>query len=114
MATNGHFASLGGDSSDKTAYEHGVQVIDENKEFKYAFPLCSAALHSGCMRCRVRDAPWRESKYQVIRVGGFRANIDRAVPTCPSTSVSKMLRQLDSTTTSSPCSAPSQQANPPS
>ncbi|KAF9885099.1 Dynamin-like GTPase that mediates homotypic ER fusion [Aspergillus nanangensis] len=33
MATNGHFASIGGDSSDKTAYEHGVQVIDENKEF---------------------------------------------------------------------------------
>lgn len=35
MATNGHFASIG-DHSDKAAYEHGVQVVDENKEFKYA------------------------------------------------------------------------------
>lgn len=35
MATNGHFAPIGSDSSDKTTYEHGVQVIDENKEFKY-------------------------------------------------------------------------------
>ncbi|GAT28409.1 ribose/galactose isomerase [Aspergillus luchuensis] len=34
MATNGHFAAIGNGSSDKTAYEHGVQVIDENKEFK--------------------------------------------------------------------------------
>ncbi|KAK1144035.1 Dynamin-like GTPase that mediates homotypic ER fusion [Aspergillus melleus] len=33
MATNGHFAAIGVESSDKTAYEHGVQVIDENKEF---------------------------------------------------------------------------------
>jgi hypothetical protein len=43
MATNGHFAPIGSDSSDKTTYEHGVQVIDENKEFKYAFrPFCHA------------------------------------------------------------------------
>ncbi|PYH99306.1 root hair defective 3 GTP-binding protein [Aspergillus ellipticus CBS 707.79] len=33
MATNGHFAAIGNGASDKTAYEHGVQVIDENKEF---------------------------------------------------------------------------------
>ncbi|KAF7594670.1 Dynamin-like GTPase that mediates homotypic ER fusion [Aspergillus hancockii] len=33
MATNGHFASIGNSASDQTAYEHGVQVIDENKEF---------------------------------------------------------------------------------
>lgn len=32
--TNGHFAAIGGDS-DKVSYGHGVQVIDENKEFKY-------------------------------------------------------------------------------
>lgn len=34
MDTNGHFATVGS-ANDKTAYEHGVQVIDENKEFKY-------------------------------------------------------------------------------
>lgn len=34
MATNGHFASIG-DHNEKAAYEHGVQVIDEAKEFKY-------------------------------------------------------------------------------
>ncbi|KAL2001706.1 hypothetical protein VTN02DRAFT_1374 [Thermoascus thermophilus] len=32
MATNGHFASLG-DHNDTAAYEHGVQVVDEQKEF---------------------------------------------------------------------------------
>jgi hypothetical protein len=31
---NGHFATIG-DSSDVTSYEHGVQVIDGDKEFKY-------------------------------------------------------------------------------
>jgi hypothetical protein len=30
---NGHFATVG-DDGDLTSYEHGVQVIDENKEFK--------------------------------------------------------------------------------
>ena len=34
MGTNGHFAAIGGESSDKETYGHGVQVIDENKEFK--------------------------------------------------------------------------------
>ncbi|OJJ49844.1 hypothetical protein ASPZODRAFT_128382 [Penicilliopsis zonata CBS 506.65] len=33
MATNGHFASIGEQQSDKAAYEHGVQVVDESKEF---------------------------------------------------------------------------------
>lgn len=50
MATNGHFASIGGDSSDKTAYSHGVQVIDGDKEFKYALPHTSPGLYAvaGC------------------------------------------------------------------
>lgn len=43
MATNGHFAAIGVDN-DKTAYEHGVQVIDENKEFKYVFSSYSDRL----------------------------------------------------------------------
>jgi len=38
MDSNGHLASVGS-ASDKAAYEHGVQVIDENKEFKYVFFL---------------------------------------------------------------------------
>lgn len=36
MDSNGHLASVGS-ASDKASYEHGVQVIDENKEFKYVF-----------------------------------------------------------------------------
>lgn len=32
---NGHFAAVG-DHNDMASYEHGVQVVDENKEFKYA------------------------------------------------------------------------------
>jgi hypothetical protein len=34
MPVNGHFASIG-DNREVADYEHGVQVIDEEKEFKY-------------------------------------------------------------------------------
>lgn len=43
MDTNGHFAAVGS-ANDKTAYEHGVQVIDENKEFKYVLLSVSLLL----------------------------------------------------------------------
>ena len=33
VVMNGHFASVG-EKSSAEQYEHGVQVIDENKEFK--------------------------------------------------------------------------------
>ena len=36
MAVNGHFASVG--ENGKANFEHGIQVIDEDKEFKYAAP----------------------------------------------------------------------------
>jgi hypothetical protein len=32
---NGHFAAVG-DAPTEQRYEHGIQVIDEEKEFKYA------------------------------------------------------------------------------
>ncbi|KAJ5832143.1 Protein sey1 [Penicillium riverlandense] len=35
VMANGHFAAVG-DHNDMASYEHGVQVVDENKEFKYA------------------------------------------------------------------------------
>lgn len=35
---NGHFAAVG-DAPTKAQYEHGVQVIDEDKEFKCAVLL---------------------------------------------------------------------------
>lgn len=34
MTMNGHFANVG-DAPTKEQYEHGIQVIDEDKEFKY-------------------------------------------------------------------------------
>jgi hypothetical protein len=34
MNVNGHFASAG--QNGKADFEHGIQVIDEDKEFKYA------------------------------------------------------------------------------
>jgi hypothetical protein len=42
MNVNGHFASAGQDG--KADFEHGIQVIDEDKEFKYATKewCCSA------------------------------------------------------------------------
>lgn len=35
VTMNGHFASVG-EAPSKEQYEHGIQVIDEEKEFKYA------------------------------------------------------------------------------
>lgn len=37
MMMNAHFANVGEDAS-KEAYEHGVQVIDEDKVFKCVQP----------------------------------------------------------------------------
>jgi len=39
MTMNGHFAGVG-DAPTKEQYEHGIQVIDEEKEFKYV--VCEA------------------------------------------------------------------------
>jgi hypothetical protein len=35
LMNNAHFAAVGQEASNE-AYEHGIQVIDEDKEFKYA------------------------------------------------------------------------------
>ena len=35
MTVNGHFASVG-EKSSKEQYEHGIQVINDVQEFKYA------------------------------------------------------------------------------
>lgn len=44
MAVNGHFASQG--QNGHANFEHGVQVIDEEKEFKYMFfSLLSCRIH---------------------------------------------------------------------
>jgi hypothetical protein len=37
MTMNGHFAGVV-DAPTKEQYEHGIQVIDEEKEFKYKQP----------------------------------------------------------------------------
>ena len=39
LMMNAHFAGVG-DNADNAAYEHGIQVIDEDKMFKYVFWLC--------------------------------------------------------------------------
>jgi len=55
MDSNGHLASVGS-ASDKAAYEHGVQVIDENKEFKYVFfPDAIVSLSVECLCSQVYD-----------------------------------------------------------
>lgn len=38
VLSNDHFASIGG-QGDTASYEHGVQVIDGDKEFKYGHLL---------------------------------------------------------------------------
>lgn len=35
MTMNGHFATASGGAATKEQYSHGVQVIDQDKEFKY-------------------------------------------------------------------------------
>jgi hypothetical protein len=37
---NGHFSAVG-DAPTKEQYEHGIQVIDDEKEYKYAPPEAS-------------------------------------------------------------------------
>ena len=51
---NSHFAGVG-ENAPKEAYEHGIQVIDEDKMFKYVFVHCrqlleeqKANVHSQC------------------------------------------------------------------
>lgn len=39
LMMNAHFAGVG-ENVDKSAYEHGIQVIDEDKMFKYVFSAC--------------------------------------------------------------------------
>jgi hypothetical protein len=58
MSTNGHFAALG-TQSDKTAYDNGVQVVDESKEFKYDIPEFSKSLLQSPNFCFIRFRPAR-------------------------------------------------------
>lgn len=43
MAVNGHFASAG--QNGHANFEHGVQVIDEDKEFKYMVCIRFGRMH---------------------------------------------------------------------
>ena len=47
---NGHFSAVG-DKPGDGKYEHGVQVIDEDKEFKYVFPLRRFPPLYACCHC---------------------------------------------------------------
>lgn len=53
LMMNAHFASVGEDAS-KEAYEHGIQVIDEDKDFKYAFCIFAVRLMLMVVRNTVR------------------------------------------------------------
>ena len=46
MTMNGHFAGVG-DAPTKEQYEHGIQVIDEDKEFKYVVLVQNVPPHVG-------------------------------------------------------------------
>jgi hypothetical protein len=41
---NGHFASVG-DEPTKLQYEHGIQVIDGEKEFKFVASFLATSVH---------------------------------------------------------------------
>lgn len=52
MVSNGHFAAVG-DDWDGTEYKHGIQLIDEDKEFKYV-------TLNVVLICRLYRPGWRE------------------------------------------------------
>lgn len=51
---NGHFAAVG-DEPAAEQYDHGVQVIDEDKQYKYVPPLFSSAPHHARLPARSSD-----------------------------------------------------------
>ena len=53
MSVNGHFANMG-EKPTKEQYEHGIQVINENQEFKYVLPAQSQKLQV-LMSCAVQS-----------------------------------------------------------
>ncbi|KAK5635245.1 hypothetical protein RRF57_010957 [Xylaria bambusicola] len=65
---NGHFAAVG-DAPTKAQYEHGVQVIDEDKEFKCAARL----LRSRRRRRRPTDVADAGFNYHLISVFGSQS-----------------------------------------
>ncbi|KAL1628986.1 Dynamin-like GTPase that mediates homotypic ER fusion [Diplodia seriata] len=52
VVMNGHFAPVG-EKATVEQYDHGVQVIDENKEFKYTCPCCSGHLRTDQHAARI-------------------------------------------------------------
>lgn len=90
LMMNSHFAGVG-DNAEKQSYEHGIQVIDEDKMFKYVIIPDAWSLLRGTMLMSIRNA----------------------AETCLHTSVSKMSSPPDSTTTSYPSLAHNQRANRP-
>ena len=88
LMMNSHFAGVG-DNADKQSYEHGIQVIDEDKMFKYVTAPNAHGLGRGTVLMSTR----------------------RAAETCLHTSVSKMSSPPDSTTTSYPSLVHNQRAN---
>lgn len=51
MSVNGHFATMG-EKATQEQYEHGIQVINENQEFKYVLATQSQSLQT-LMSCAV-------------------------------------------------------------
>lgn len=45
MAVNGHFANIG-ENGRAANFEHGIQVIDEDKEFKYVLQVGVPLVHA--------------------------------------------------------------------
>ena len=90
LMMNSHFAGVG-DNADKQAYEHGIQVIDEDKMFKYVMAPKASSLLRGKMLMSVYNT----------------------AETCLHTSVLKMSSPPASTTTSYLSLARSQRASRP-
>jgi hypothetical protein len=74
IMANGHFATVA-DQGDAASYEHGVQAIDGDKEFKYG-------------DTRLPTYPLQAQRARGLRL--FLLTAYPIVPTYPSTSPSKM------------------------
>jgi hypothetical protein len=78
MTMNGHFAGVG-DAPTKEQYEHGIQVIDEEKEFKYVVSCTSrSSTHWNNLQTKLTCAsPNLNSYLQVTKIAqsGFNYHL---------------------------------------
>lgn len=79
LMMNSHFAGVG-DNADKQSYEHGIQVIDEDKMFKYVVSLDPRCLGAPSMLMSTRHAAEICRRTSVLRKSSPLASTTTSFP----------------------------------